>query len=743
MANLLKLRLGVSDDPTALQPSLNDCLEAMLQRAEFLMADVINGLLAASAATGPRRIAALQLASTRLAIEALKSNLNPVCATFKTELSRVVYEGGGKDHAPVEALRFEDLQLFGDTELDLSIELARAQQEVAFAVDGVLPKLDALISTLMGWRTIQPGLNPLRPDAFVRALQCCLALHVPQVQVREALITPAAGMLGVNLRNIYRELSDWLHSTGVEPAVPIGGKLHTGSGATGAAVPDSMAKTLLTLDKLRKLLAGGYDGETSRGEYAQTVPASMAMLLDMKQVEVLVKRLEQRPKPLPESHAVAAVRPLVPHEPMTAAEEAAEAIAEARLGRQLGEEVVHLMFDNLALDQRLLPAYKRQLQAMQPAVLKLTQQDSRFFSDRSHPARQFLDRMTQRSLAFPSENDEGWLPFVESVEEALRWLESKVIDAETFGEMLDHLQVQWTGYDQLVGRRGDKAAQALSRATQRASLAQQVGEEFTRALQGRQVPEFILEFLTGSWAQVVAEAQLVCVDGSPDPSGYRTAAGDLLWSVQDGSPQEGRTQRLMQMIPALLAKLREGLARIDTPPELTKRFFDRLITIHRAALVEGRDPATQVSAEASEWQVSEFPDSVFKDSAAVAPAGPEESSFNELDSEWLIPEDADVLEPGSAGTPTLPGPDELFAGTWVELLVKGEWLRVQLTWASPRATLFMFTSPAGTAHSMSRRQLERLREKGRIQAVGERNVVDEALDLVAQAALKNSLRDKK
>ena len=44
MATLLKLRLGVSDDPTALPPNLNDCLSAMLQHAQLLMGDVIAGL---------------------------------------------------------------------------------------------------------------------------------------------------------------------------------------------------------------------------------------------------------------------------------------------------------------------------------------------------------------------------------------------------------------------------------------------------------------------------------------------------------------------------------------------------------------------------------------------------------------------------------------------------------------------------------------------------------------------------
>src|SRR5206468_1673657 len=78
-------------------------------------------------------------------------------------------------------------------------------------------------------------------------------------------------------------------------------------------------------------------------------------------------------------------------------------------------------------------------------------------------------------------------------------------------------------------------------------------------------------------------------------------------------------------------------------------------------------------------------------------------------------------------------------GTWVELEVKGEWIRAQLTWASPAGTLFMFTSQAGTAHSMSRRTLDRLRTQGHIKVIAERNVVDEALDQVAKTALKNSI----
>jgi hypothetical protein len=734
MATLLKLRLGVSDDPTAFQPSLNDCLEAMLQQADLLVTDMLKGLSAAASSTGPRKLPSFQNAGIKAAIDSLARDQAAVCASYRAELTRIVYEGGGKEQVNTELLRFEDLRLFEEAELDQSIEVARAQQEVGFAVDDVLPTLDALMSTLLGWRTIQPGLNPLRPDAFVRALQHCLQVHVPEASVREALIAPAAGLLGTNLRRLYRELSDFLRSCGVEPAVPIGGRVQKGGGSSGKPVADSLSKTLLTLDRLRKLLAGDFDVR-AKPDFLYTVPASMAMLQDMKQVDALVQKLERRPK---------APEPTQP--PDMLAQPAAPAEAAPRLGRQLGEEVVRLMFDNLAQDARLLPEFKRQLKAIEPAVLKLTQEDSRFFSDRTHPARQFLDRITQRSLAFSAENDPGWQRFLVTVEDSVRWLGSKVVDADTFGELMDHLQAKWVDHDQVLLHRREEAARVLLHAEQRNLLAQKLAAQFVEATEGLEVADFVVDFLRNSWAQVVAEAELSCADGSSDPYGYRAMVDDLIWSVQKSTATRGRAKRLVQMIPGLLAKLREGLDRIDYPPELTARFFNNLITIHRAAVHEGRDAISQSAAEAAEAQESEFSDSMQDVALWLDEKEAQDSGFvpdDALDADRVASPEA-VQEEAQAEAPA-PEPvpaGELQTGTWVELTVNNQWIRAQLTWASPHKTLFMFTSLAGTAHSMSKRTLDRLRAQGLIKVVAERHVVDEALDQVAKAALKNSVEGK-
>jgi hypothetical protein len=236
----------------------------------------------------------------------------------------------------------------------------------------------------------------------------------------------------------------------------------------------------------------------------------------------------------------------------------------------------------------------------------------------------------------------------------------------------------------------------------------------------------------------VAEARLSCADGSDDPFGYRAMVDDLIWSVQKNTALRGRARRLVQMIPGLLTKLREGLDRIEYPPELTARFFNNLITIHRAAVHENRDALSKAAADAAEAQVSEFSDSMQQAASIWL------DSREAMESGYL-PDDALSIERAAAPEAALeesgggPRGGEWRTGTWAELMVSGKWVRAQLTWASPHSTLYMFTSLSGSAHSMSRRTLDRLRSQGLIKVVAERNLVDEAFDEVAKAALKNSL----
>jgi hypothetical protein len=94
----------------------------------------------------------------------------------------------------------------------------------------------------------------------------------------------------------------------------------------------------------------------------------------------------------------------------------------------------------------------------------------------------------------------------------------------------------------------------------------------------------------------------------------------------------------------------------------------------------------------------------------------------------------------AAALPAAAVSDADFAlGCWVELMTNGQWQRTQLTWASPHGTLFLFTSVFGTTQSMARRSRDKLLASGRLRLLSGQAVDQEALDAVAQTAMRNSV----
>jgi hypothetical protein len=764
MKKFLSRRLGVSDDPTAEKPSLHDCIETVLEQSGPLIDDVVKGLGVAVHQVGGKASKVHQQVLSQPIVNELSRQAEAVRATFGVQLRLAIYRSGSHASDPEALVRFDDIQLLDEGQLEANIEFALAQQEIQFATDEVIPPLNALISSLMGWMSVQAHLNPLRPETFARALRETLLQHVPSEQARTALITPAAGILGNSLRSLYKELADWLRSQGIEPVVPLLTAQATEVG--GKPVENPVTRTMLTLDKLRRLLTteielGG--GGNNRGkDFLHTVPASMVALEDLRMVEPMIKRLSER---------------ALKDAKVTAKGNSTNMNRE--LGQQLGEEVVRLMLENLGKDQRLLLPVRAQVKELEPLLLRLAQSDPRFFSDKRHPARQFLDRITHQSLGYKTENDERFQRFLKMVTSAVLELLGSDGHPESFARALTMLDSQWARVDLELRAKQEDAARALMHAEQRNLLAQRMATDFQERMQEKKIPEFIAQFLCGPWSQVVAESQLRA-GGRDDPEGYLALVDDLLLSVQTKTARRNRT-RLVQLVPNLLVKLRQGLQLIDYPPERIPRFLDDLIALHEKAFEPPKikppaEPDIPAPAPARPLPPGVMPEELggpvegleVTELAGLPDELPEEFSHDpeedstgfgvlqkgDADQIWMggqeaneagyLPEGDVMPGAGGAGAPLSSSWNaaDLAIGSWVELQLKGEWVRAQLTWASPHGTLFMFISGKGLAHSMSRRTMEHLRTQGLMRIVSERHMVDNALDAVAQAALLNERKTK-
>lgn len=702
------IRSGVPNDTGRLRPTLQHCLEAALSVSDSMIDEMLERL---ALVTDPDRVTSLPLELAEIDLEEvwqLMADPDTIKRAWDRALRRQFYEGGGSADMAL-TVRFDDLRRLDDRHIDANIEFAMVEHTLAQATQDLLPRLNALVGSLMGWLTVQPDTNPLRPSAYARALRAVMLEQVPDPVQRSALFVPLAGIMGESLNQVYRELIQWLLAHGVEPLESAQTLL------PGQAPRNAVGRTLLTLGRLRQLLAGDLNAPETAEGFIHTVPLSMTALEDMDMIEPLMQRLRHRVAPSVDEPPVAELPVVSGH----------------NLGRLLGQEVVRLMLENLTGDERLLPVIRRQIGLLEPALIQLSQVDPRFFSERQHPARLLLESITQRSLGYRSPNEDGFSELLQSVTAAVHSLDRVEVSEEVFARLLKRLRRRWEEDDVRKHQRREEATRALLHAEQRQVLAERLAADFQHRLQGKDVPEFVQRFLCGPWALALAESRLVAHVQGDEQAAMDGTADDLIWSAQIALIRRD-ADRLLKLVPRLLGQLRLGLQRIEYPAALTAQFFDALVALHEQAFDNPAWVAAAGQAAGDEPGNAE-PDAI----SEAAQAGAAESFWiagSEAADAGFVAVDPEHQPTDGSGPLEL----RLSTGAWVDLLTQGHWVRAQLTWTSPRGSLFMFISASGLAHSMTRRTLDRLLGTDALRIVSRGGVVEGALDAVAQQALRNA-----
>ncbi|MDP1688235.1 DUF1631 family protein, partial [Hydrogenophaga sp.] len=396
---------------------------------------------------------------------------------------------------PAKTVSFDELELMADDQVQETVELARVQQIVSMTVDHEIVELTARLCTAQGMQVVNPDANPLRSDVVVGALMKTLkGLHLGPA-VRSRWLQTGAILLGNELQGLYTRLSALLDRMGVPAAgyavvqspdsrpftgdVPV----RRGGAPQDEAAPGSEA--LLTLDHLHQLLVGNLDQSGEEGTHAPgSAGAGNAMV------------------------------------------------------RTLASEVVSLMLKQISADERLLLPVREMLQDMKPALLQVARTEPRFFADRQNPARRLLDAITEHSLAYTNEQDRGYAGFSRQVRSIIDALQKPGGDlTDRFSRLLqgfNRSQTEAMAPEQVQAR--GLAVKTLVRVEQRNLLAERVAAEFRSRNDFARSPGVVRRFLTGPWAQVVAQARLEVsnatgMDTAEVPAlRYTDILPDLLWS---------------------------------------------------------------------------------------------------------------------------------------------------------------------------------------------------------------------
>lgn len=578
-------------------------------------------------------------------------------------------------------LGLDELQLMDHDQVQASVELARLQQVIKMAAEEELMGLCALFSGAQGLSAVRQEANPLRPEVVVGALtQALRQLNVDEAS-RMRWLHAGAASLGSELQRFYRDLSQRLQRQGIQPAVyvvvPTVVASRAGAMAEGVRTDTELAKIadteVLTLDHLHRLLVGNLDNGGSLVSDHGASGSGNAMV------------------------------------------------------RTLATEVVTMMLRGMAEDTRLLQPVRDMVQQIKPALLHLARSEPRFFADRHNPARRLLDTITERALAFTSEQDNGYAAYAGQLHHAVRSLQSlssglaaRIEDQVRRFEALEAASLPLRGL----------AVQTPERVEQRHLLAEQVAAEIQARPDWAKAPGLVRRFLSGPWSQAVAQARLGVADDLATEGGddlaqrYMDILPDLLWSSQLSQASLNRP-RLVRVVPALLRTLREGLDAIDYPRAQAESFFHALMGLHEAAYKTQRLSDNGGSPLA---RPTEPPGAPWMHTDDAYPSG-------------FV--DAERLEPDFVDTQPLARDDEvdpsdLVVGAWIELSQDDRVRRCQLRWASPHGTLFLFAATDGRSVSLTRRGLDRLSEAGRVRVISSQGVVDDALAAVARQAWINS-----
>lgn len=362
-------------------------------------------------------------------------------------------------------------------------------------------------------------------------------------------------------------------------------------------------------------------------------------------------------------------------------------------------DIVAELFDHIFNDPNIANGMKGLVARLQSTVLKAAMLNQRFFADRSHPARRFLDSISTVAIRWGkvvNADDPFFVKLLELVGKVQATYDGDMAVFDAANAELDAFLAEREKIEEQQDRELAAAVHAreeeirLIRVAQ--MRAQRAANQCILRLLGPLVPNQIEEFLRSYWRDVVqGRISQAGEDSAPTEDALRTAV-TLIWAVTP-KHHPGERQRHASALPALLKKLNAGFDEIGVAPTERKSFMDTLVDLQIAALrAEKQKPAADTARTAKTASAPE-------EKPRARGAGPTLQVSHATDSGVHV---QDISLPGAGELDADSTPDradlrrvrQLVRGDWVDFITAGQNRRERLTWINQSRTLFLFTNSA-------------------------------------------------
>lgn len=371
-------------------------------------------------------------------------------------------------------------------------------------------------------------------------------------------------------------------------------------------------------------------------------------------------------------------------------------------------EVVALMFQSILAEDRIPSAVRVWFARLQVPVLRVALAEPEFFSNLNHPARQLIDRMGSCVLGFDATAISGGaleaeirrvVQVIEQYPETGRRVFQLVLDE--FEKFLAHFLTEKKSTSQLVS-----VAQQIE---QRETLAIQYTIELRTMLKDMLVRDEIRNFLFKSWAEVLALSAVRDGPQHADTVVFKRTAADLVWAASAKPSRSDRAQ-VIQGLPALLQRLRQGLALVGVNGAPQDAQIKTLTDTLAEAFVSKTASIPPEHIEAMAKRLENLED--FIDDAVMGDFPLDADSI-----EMMLGIDASSIHviadnDGPVDEAMVQWAHELSLGTWFTLDHNGASAQVQYAWHSQRKQLHLFAAIDGSTYLLQLRRLSAYLQAG-------------------------------
>jgi Protein of unknown function (DUF1631) len=353
-------------------------------------------------------------------------------------------------------------------------------------------------------------------------------------------------------------------------------------------------------------------------------------------------------------------------------------------------EVVALMFQSILAEERIPPSVRVWFARLQIPVLRVALAEPEFFSALQHPARRLIDRMGSCVMGF--ESNVSSVALEAEIKRVVQVIEQyPETGRRVFQLVLDEFQKFLSTYLSEQGS-ASRFVSVAQQVEQKETLSVQYTIELRKLLDDIAVRDEVRDFLFKVWVEVLAVASVKYGLKHEETSSLKKVASDLLWAAS-AKPNRNDRARVIQQLPGLLQRLRQGMSLLGYSPGVQDQHIKAVSDTLADAFMSRTEAISQDSLDKLSDRLAHLED-------YMPDSGVGDLDLDNESIEMITGVDASNIEVikqgGSQPNEAMRAwAVELQVGSWFGLDHNGKLNSVQLAWRSERGQLYLFVTNAG------------------------------------------------